>query len=93
VWCSDEEEHRRPDAEEVLGVHQQPVRQEEAGMTRPRPDAPVIGLDIDGTSGDYHGHFTAFAEAYTGKTMPPPWQYTGGIPFHKHLGLSRTTYN
>jgi hypothetical protein len=60
---------------------------------RPGPTAPVIGLDIDGTSGDYHGHFTKFAEDYLGKKMPVPWAYTGGIPFHKHLGISRTTYN
>lgn len=60
---------------------------------RPGSDRPVIGLDIDGTSGDYHGHFTSFAEAWTGKPMPPAPQFTGGVPFHKHLGISRDTYN
>jgi phosphoglycolate phosphatase-like HAD superfamily hydrolase len=60
---------------------------------RPRPDAPVIALDIDGTSGDYHSHFTAFAAQYTGKPMPFPWTYTGGVPFHKHLHISRRMYN
>jgi hypothetical protein len=57
------------------------------------PFAPVVALDIDGTSGDYHGHFTRFAEAYVGRPMPDPSQYTGGVPFHKHLGVSRSTYN
>lgn len=62
-------------------------------MTRPAFDAPVVALDIDGTSGDYHGHFTWFAELYTGKPMPPADKYTGGVPFHKWLGVSRSTYN
>jgi len=56
------------------------------------PFAPVIALDIDGTSGDYHTHFTWFMELWTGKPMPSPSQYTGGVPFHKHLGVSRSTY-
>lgn len=60
---------------------------------RPAPDAPVVALDIDGTSGDYHGHFTRFIEAWLGRPMPDPTQYTGGVPFHKHLGVSRSTYN
>jgi hypothetical protein len=60
---------------------------------RPGPFAPVVGLDIDGTSGDYHGHFTKFIEQWTGRPMPDPSQYTGGVPFHKHLGVSRSTYN
>jgi hypothetical protein len=59
---------------------------------RPDHDAPVVALDIDGTAGDYHAHFTAFAEAWTGRKMPDPAEYTGGVPFHKHLGVSRETY-
>lgn len=61
-------------------------------MVRPGPGAPVIGLDIDGTSGDYHAHFTKFIQEWTGKDMPSPNQYTGGVPFYKHLGVSRSTY-
>ena len=60
---------------------------------RPAPDAPVIGLDLDGTSGDHHGHFTRFAELWTGKPMPPVDEFTGGVHFSKHLGISRETYN
>lgn len=62
-------------------------------MSRPPIDAPVIGLDIDGTSGDYHAHFTDFIERWTGKAMPSPLVYTGGVPFNQHLGISRRTYN
>lgn len=62
-------------------------------MSRPDPFAPVVALDIDGTSGDHHGHFTRFAEAWTGKPMPPVDQFTGGVHFSKHLGISRQTYN
>ncbi len=59
---------------------------------RPDPFAPVAALDIDGTAGDYHSHFTWFVEQWTGRPMPDPTQYTGGVPFHKHLGISRSTY-
>lgn len=62
-------------------------------MTRPGPLAPVIGLDIDGTSGDYHSHFIQFAEQWIGKDLPGPAVYTGGVPFHEYLGISRATYN
>lgn len=60
---------------------------------RPHPFAPVMALDIDGTSGDHHGHFTRFAEQWTGKPMPPVDEFTGGVHFSKHLGISRQTYN
>ena len=53
----------------------------------------MIGLDLDGTSGDHHGHFTRFAELWTGKKMPPVDEFTGGVHFSKHLGISRETYN
>lgn len=60
---------------------------------RPGPLAPVVGLDIDGTSGDHHGHFTNFAEAWLGRPLPSAAQYAGDVQFHKHLGISRDTYN
>lgn len=61
-------------------------------MTRPGPDAPIVALDIDGTLGAYHAHFTKFCGEWTGKAMPPVEEPTGGVPFHKHLGISKTTY-
>lgn len=65
----------------------------EQPVVRPDPFAPVVALDIDGTCGDHHGHFTRFAEAWTGKPMPPVDEFTGGVHFSKHLGISRETYN
>lgn len=40
---------------------------------------PVVAIDIDGTLGDYHGHFLLFAEAYLGTERA--WTYTGGLKF------------
>jgi hypothetical protein len=55
-------------------------------------DKPVVGLDIDGTLGDYHGHFTRFAEQWCGRTMPDPNLNTSGVPLYKWLGMSKATY-
>jgi hypothetical protein len=55
-------------------------------------DKPVVGLDIDGTLGDYHGHFTRFAEQWCGRTMPDPSLNTDGVPLFKWLGMSKATY-
>lgn len=33
------------------------------------PIRPVVALDIDGTLGDYHGHFFDFAEQWLGRTL------------------------
>lgn len=60
---------------------------------KPGPHAPVAAIDIDGTSGAYHPHFIWFAELWLGKELPSPTAYTGGVPFHKYLGISRDTYN
>jgi hypothetical protein len=53
---------------------------------------PVVALDIDGTLGDYHAHFTRFAEQWTGRPMPDPRDINPAQPFHRHLGMSKTTY-
>jgi hypothetical protein len=53
---------------------------------------PVVALDIDGTLGDYHAHFTRFAEAWTGRPMPSPESINPGLPLHKHLGMGKATY-
>lgn len=39
---------------------------------------PVVAIDIDGTLGDYHGHFQAFAEAYLG--VESIEEYNGSVP-------------
>jgi hypothetical protein len=53
---------------------------------------PVVALDIDGTLGDYHGHFTRFAAGWTGRELPDPTLNTGGVPLYKWLGMSKATY-
>jgi hypothetical protein len=55
-------------------------------------DSPVVALDIDGTLGDYHGHFLKFAEGYIGKPMPNPKQINPGMPLYRHMQVSRATY-
>lgn len=55
-------------------------------------NGPVIGIDIDGTLGDYHGHFIRFAEGYTGRTLPDPRDINPAQPFRKFLGLGSATY-
>lgn len=52
---------------------------------------PVFGLDIDGTLGAYHEHFTNFASSWLGRDLPPPEEFSYGS-FASHLGLSKTTY-
>jgi hypothetical protein len=53
---------------------------------------PVVALDIDGTLGDFHGHFTRFAEQWSGRSMPSPEDMSPGVPFFRHLGMSKATY-
>lgn len=40
---------------------------------------PVVICDIDGTLGDYQGHFLRFASLYTGSSVPDT--YDGSVPF------------
>lgn len=51
---------------------------------------PVFGLDIDGTLGDYYGHFFRFAEGWLGKPVDP--DYDGRLPMYRHLGVGKQTY-
>jgi len=53
---------------------------------------PVIGLDIDGTLFDYHGHFLRFAEGWYGRPMPDPSAINPGLPLHKFMRTSKATY-
>lgn len=53
---------------------------------------PIVALDIDGTLGDYHLHFTRFAQEWTGRTMPDPREINPGLPLYRHLGMSKATY-
>lgn len=55
-------------------------------------NGPVVALDIDGTLGDYHGHFLRFASAWTGKSMPLPDDINPGLPLHRHMRISKARY-
>lgn len=52
----------------------------------------IVALDIDGTMGDYHGHFLRFAEGWYGRTMPNPRSNTQGVPLYKWMSTSKGTY-
>lgn len=56
-----------------------------------KPIRPLVAVDIDGTLGNYHQHFTTFAARY--------WDLPYGIPvwdgegdFETHLGLTKDQY-
>jgi len=50
---------------------------------------PVVALDIDGTLGDYHGHFIRFAEMYIGRELIG--QYHGATSFSDWFGGNGVT--
>lgn len=52
---------------------------------------PVAVVDIDGTLGDYHGHFGNFASQYWDTKVPDvPWDGSG--EFEDYLGLTKEQY-
>jgi hypothetical protein len=51
---------------------------------------PVVGLDIDGTSGEYHEHFAEYAEMYLQRAVIRHWD--GSMPFWRCFGVSKVTY-
>ena len=53
---------------------------------------PVLGVDLDGTLGDFHTHFLRFAEAWYGRPMPNPKDLNPGLPLYKFMGTSKATY-
>jgi hypothetical protein len=55
-------------------------------------DGPVVAIDIDGTLGDYHGHFLHFASDWYGREMPDPAEINPGLPLHKFMRTSKATY-
>lgn len=52
---------------------------------------PIVALDIDGTLGDYHGHFLNFAENWYGKPMPKA-EENPGLPLYRFMRVSKATY-
>lgn len=55
-----------------------------------QPIRPIVAVDIDGTLGEYHGHFVSFAEEYVGFHLPA--DYAGDDEFSDHLGLEKRLY-
>jgi len=53
---------------------------------------PVVGLDIDGTLGDYHGHFLRFAAEWLGRAMPHPREINPGMPLSEFMGIPHEQY-
>lgn len=53
---------------------------------------PIFAIDIDGTLGDYHGHFIRFAEGWLGRELPAPSLINPGQPLYQHLHMSKATY-
>lgn len=51
---------------------------------------PVVVLDIDGTLGDYHGHFHTFAQAYVGQHLRE--DYDGSCELHDWYAMSLAKY-
>lgn len=49
---------------------------------------PVVAIDIDGTLGDYHGHFIAFAARWLDVLVLPVGvdTYDGSVPFRQWFG-------
>lgn len=55
------------------------------------PVKPIVVFDIDGTLGDYHGHFTQFCERYWNLDIGGH-PYTGIVEFECWLGITKEQY-
>lgn len=53
---------------------------------------PVVAIDIDGTLGGYHEHFTWFSELYLQKQLNYGTPYNGSMPFNEWLGMDKGLY-
>jgi hypothetical protein len=82
---------RGPDTEAEwihIGQQSNPVR----SVFRNGFDKLVVALDIDGTLGDYHGHFLDFAKKYFNEDMPDPKEINPGKHLWEHMGVERHEY-
>jgi hypothetical protein len=59
---------------------------------RLHPLAPVVALDIDGTTADYYNHFKWFAELYMQEKITVNWGHAFNDDFDRALGLDKQTY-
>lgn len=51
-----------------------------------------VGVDIDGTLGDYHTHFLKCAEMFLQRPMPDPKDINPLLPLHKHMKVPKAKY-
>lgn len=51
---------------------------------------PVVGLDIDGTCGEYHEHFAEYAEMFLQRPVIRHWD--GSIPYWRCFGVTKQRY-
>lgn len=74
---------------------------ESQGQRNKQPDSeifrsgaghPVVGLDIDGTLGDYHSHFLRFAEGWLGRPMPHPQEINPGMRLSEFMSIRHEQY-
>ncbi len=56
------------------------------------PGKPVIALDIDGTTGNYHDHFHWFAQMYLGRELSLDWDPVFQGSFNRALHITKRTY-
>jgi hypothetical protein len=53
---------------------------------------PVVAIDIDGTLGDYHGNFVAFARLYFDRTCDDWATPNPGMPMWEWMGIEKRDY-
>jgi hypothetical protein len=51
-----------------------------------------VGIDIDGTLGDYHRHFLKCAEMFLQRSMPDPKDINPLLPLHRHMKIPKAKY-
>jgi len=56
------------------------------------PVRPIVACDIDGTLGDYHGHFVMFASHYLARRLKAAENYRSNKKFAEYLGISLPEY-
>lgn len=61
-------------------------------MSNNRAGIPLVALDIDGTLGDYHSHFLAFAENWFGRKFPDPKDINPGLKLWQFMGIHVDDY-
>lgn len=53
---------------------------------------PVVSLDLDGTLGDYHGHFLRFAEGWFGRPMPDAFKINPQLKLWEFMEVPHAKY-